>query len=122
MLVKRDGRAVLMQPKCNPTGGGVLDEALALHDVREFVARAQLADGMWDPNGYYLNNPAYKQLGDEIHRTNAYQGSQNLGLACAKLVRNLATHNGTAKRDENEMLEELATLSRFARVIDSSTI
>jgi hypothetical protein len=238
----------------------MVDEALALHEVREFRARVQAADGMWDVHSHYLNSPTYKQLVEEIHkqlamikdiarefepeladridqgvnygsgyasaraaadeligilesagkrgaifevkgprlalssmhpwvhgaaaqlwddeyhreavtaaasaifdtylpakvqmpkgtqpdamlgkafkgespflnipefeapghdRTNAYEGAQNLGLACAKLVRNLATHNGTALREENELLEELAMLSRFARIVDSSTV
>jgi hypothetical protein len=68
----------------------------------------------------FLNNPGFETPGQD--RTNAYEGAQNLDLACAKLVRNLATHNGTAPRDENELLEELAMLSRFARIIDSSTV
>jgi len=237
----------------------MVDEALALHEVREFCARVQTADGMWDAHSYYLNNPAYKGLVEEIHkqlplirdiareyeegladridhgvnygsgfgsaiaatnellgiletadrraailgvkgprlalsamhpwvygataqlwddgyhreavaaaasaifdlylpdkvqmpkgsrpddmigkafkgatpfleipgfsapgqdRTNAYQGAQYLGLACAKLVRNLGTHNVTMAGDEDALLEELAMLSRFARIVDSST-
>jgi hypothetical protein len=54
--------------------------------------------------------------------TNAYQGAKYLGLACSKLVRNLGTHNVTSPGDENELLEELAMLSRFARIIDASTL
>jgi hypothetical protein len=50
--------------------------------------------------------------------TNAYQGAKFLGLSCAKLVRNLGTHNVTAGADENVLLEELAMLSRFARLVD----
>jgi hypothetical protein len=53
--------------------------------------------------------------------TNVYQGTKYLGLACAKLVRNLGTHNVTSQGDEDELLEELAMLSRFARIVDSST-
>ena len=238
----------------------MVDEALALHEVREFRGRVQTADGMWDAHDYYLNNPAYKQIVEEIHkqlpmikgiarefepdladridrginygtgygsaaaatnellgiietadrraaifgvkgpklaaanvhpwvwgvaahlwddghhreavskaasaifdvylpakvqmpkgtqpdamigkafsgaapfleipgfstpgqdRTNAYEGTRYLGLACAKLVRNLGTHNVTAAGDEDELLEELAMLSRFARIVDSSTV
>ncbi len=61
----------------------------------------------------FLNIPGFETPGHD--RTNAYQGARDLGLACAKLVRNLATHNGAASRDENELLEELAMLSRFAQ-------
>jgi hypothetical protein len=68
----------------------------------------------------FLNIPGCSTPGQD--RTNAYEGSQNLGLACAKLVRNLATHNVTAPGDEDVLLEELAMLSRFARIIDSSTV
>ena len=68
----------------------------------------------------FLNIPGFEDPGHD--RTNAYQGAQNLGLACAKLVRNLTTHNGTAARDEKELIEELAMLSRFARIVDSSTV
>ena len=58
-----------------------------------------------------LNIPAYPDPGED--RRNAYQGAQNLGLACAKLVRNLSTHGGTTERDGTVLLEELAMLSRF---------
>lgn len=54
--------------------------------------------------------------------TNVYQGAKHLGLACAKLVRNLGTHNVTAAGNKDELLEDLALLSRFARIIDSSSI
>ena len=50
---------------------------------------------------------------------NAQQGAQNLGLACGKLVRNLSAHTVT-EHPENEALEELAMLSRFARLVTSS--
>ena len=66
----------------------------------------------------FLEIPGFEEAGQD--RTNAYQGTQHLGLACAKLVRNLATHNVTVKRDENEILEELAMLSRFARIVVAS--
>lgn len=68
----------------------------------------------------FLNILGFETPGHD--RTNAYQGARDLGLACAKLVRNLATHNGATPRDENELLEELAMLSRFARLVDSSTL
>jgi hypothetical protein len=45
-----------MQPKCNPDGFIMLDEALALHEVQQFRGRVQTADGMWDAYGHYLNN------------------------------------------------------------------
>jgi len=68
----------------------------------------------------FLNIPGFATPGQD--RTNAYDGASNLGLACSKLVRNLATHNVTAPGDEDELLEELAMLSRFARIVDSSTV
>jgi hypothetical protein len=68
----------------------------------------------------FLNIPGFENPGHD--RTNAYEGAQALGLACAKLVRNLTVHNGTAQRDEDELLEELAMLSRFARIVYSSTV
>ena len=55
-------------------------------------------------------------------RTNTYQGAMHLGLACAKLVRNLGTHNVASPGDEAVLLEELAMLSRFARLVDSATL
>jgi hypothetical protein len=54
--------------------------------------------------------------------TNVYQGAKFLGLACIKLVRNLATHRGSASPTEDVLLEELAMLSRFARLVDESTV
>ena len=53
---------------------------------------------------------------------NAYQGAMHLGFSCAKLVRNLGTHHVTAPADEDILLEELAMLSRFARLVDSATL
>ncbi len=53
--------------------------------------------------------------------SNAQQGAQNLGLACAKLVRNLSVHSSD-EPDEQEALEELAMLSRFARLVDGSDV
>ena len=55
---------------------------------------------------------------DEDDLTNAYQGAQYLGLSCYKLVRNLRTHNQADEVDEAVLLEELAMLSRFARLIE----
>ena len=52
---------------------------------------------------------------------NVHQGAQNLGLSCAKLVRNLSSHT-TEEHDDNEALEELAMLSRFSRLITSSRL
>ncbi len=52
--------------------------------------------------------------------TNAHQGAQNLGLACSKLVRNLRTHSATEEAAEDVLLEELAMLSRFARLVDEA--
>lgn len=53
---------------------------------------------------------------------NAYQGAMHLGLSCAKLVRNLGTHHVTAPGDEDVLLEELAMLSRFARLVDAADL
>jgi hypothetical protein len=66
----------------------------------------------------FLKIPGVPATGPD--RTNAYEGAQHLGLSCISLVRNLRTHNfpGT----EEEFLEELAMLSRFARIVDSSTL
>jgi hypothetical protein len=53
--------------------------------------------------------------------SNAQQGAQSLGLACAKLVRNLSVHSSDEPHEE-EALEELAMLSRFARLVDGSDV
>ena len=58
--------------------------------------------------------------GTEDYR-NVQQGAQHLGLACAKLVRNLSAHT-VEDHDEDEALEELAMLSRFARLVNRSRI
>jgi Protein of unknown function (Hypoth_ymh) len=52
--------------------------------------------------------------------TNTYRGAANLGRACSKLVRNLRTH--ATPGDEPVLLEELAMLSRFARLVDEGTL
>lgn len=56
---------------------------------------------------------------------NTYQGAQHLGLACAKLVRNIRTHEGAVQsspEDQSVLLEELAILSRFARLVQDATL
>jgi hypothetical protein len=68
--------------------------------------------------GAALRIPGFDKEGED--QRNAYQGAQNLGMACSKLVRNLTTHNVTSRHDETELLEELAMLSRFARIVDSA--
>jgi hypothetical protein len=66
-----------------------------------------------------LRIPGYTDPSDDFQ--NAQQGAQNLGLACAKLVRNLSAHT-VVEHDENEALEELAMLSRFSRLVTSSRL
>ena len=46
--------------------------------------------------------------------TSQHEGAMYLGMACAQLIRNLATH-GT-EPDERTALEQLATLSLYARL------
>ena len=53
--------------------------------------------------------------------SNAHQGAQNLGLACAKAVRNLVVHT-TEPAEETEALEALAALSLFARWADAAAV
>ena len=53
--------------------------------------------------------------------TNAHEGAQHLGLACTKLVRNLGTHSVDEPEDQ-EALEELAMLSRFAHLCDDAAV
>ena len=49
------------------------------------------------------------------------EGARYLGMGCAQLIRNLATHIGT-QPDEQTALEQLATMSLFARLIDRATV
>jgi uncharacterized protein Ymh len=58
--------------------------------------------------------------GSEDYR-NSQKGAQNLGLACAKLVRNVSSHT-VEMHDEREAFEELAMLSRFARLVTDSDV
>ena len=48
---------------------------------------------------------------------NAYQAARRLGLASARLLK-LSTRGADIVREEVVQLEELAMLSRFARLID----
>jgi hypothetical protein len=82
-----------------------------------FSVEKMIADA-FDENDPQLLIPGFVK-GNQ-NWTNAYQGARNLGLACAKMVRNLGTHNVTNPGPQEVALEELAMLSRFARLIDSS--
>jgi hypothetical protein len=62
-----------------------------------------------------LKIPAYPTPGDD--QDNAYQAARRLGLACARLLK-LSTRGADIVREEVVQLEELAMLSRFARLID----
>lgn len=48
--------------------------------------------------------------------TSQHEGAMYLGMACAQLIRNLTTHG--AEPDEQTALEQLATLSLYARLAD----
>jgi hypothetical protein len=67
----------------------------------------------------FLKLPGFEAPGQD--RTNAYEGAQYLGLACVKLVRNLSIHNAMDPGEEPVLLEELAMLSRFARIVSEAT-
>ncbi len=51
--------------------------------------------------------------------TSQHEGAQFFGMGCAQLVRNLVTHG--AQPDEQTALEQLASLSLLARLIDRAT-
>jgi hypothetical protein len=48
--------------------------------------------------------------------TSQYEGGKSFGMGCAQLIRNLVTHG--AQPDEQTALEQLASLSLFARLVD----
>lgn len=48
--------------------------------------------------------------------TSQHEGAQFLGMGCAQLIRNLVTHG--AQPDEQTALEQLASLSLLARLVD----
>jgi uncharacterized protein Ymh len=48
--------------------------------------------------------------------TSQNEGARNFGMGCAQLIRNLVTHG--ARPDEQTALEQLASLSLLARLID----
>jgi hypothetical protein len=50
-----------------------------------------------------------------------HEGAGFFGMGCAQLIRNLATHVG-AQPDEQTALEELASLSGLARLIDQAKV
>jgi Protein of unknown function (Hypoth_ymh) len=49
--------------------------------------------------------------------TSQHEGARFFGMGCAQLIRNLATHVGS-QPDEQTALEQLASLSLFARLVD----
>ncbi len=51
--------------------------------------------------------------------TSQHEGAQLFGMGCAQLIRNLVTHG--AQPDEQTALEQLASLSLLARLIDLAT-
>jgi hypothetical protein len=74
----------------------------------------------FDETAPVLKIPGFTQ--GTQNRTNVYQGSKHLGLACAKLVRNIGTHTVASGGDPDVLIEELAMLSRFARIVEASTV
>jgi Protein of unknown function (Hypoth_ymh) len=50
--------------------------------------------------------------------TSQHEGAGFLGMGCAQAIRNLTTHG--AQPDEQTALEQLATLSLLARLIDKA--
>ena len=48
--------------------------------------------------------------------TSQHEGAQFVGMGCAQLIRNLVTHG--AQPDEQTALEQLASLSLYARLVD----
>jgi hypothetical protein len=53
--------------------------------------------------------------------TSRHEGAKAFGMGCAQLIRNLSTHN-SAQPDEQSALEQLATLSGLARLIDRAKV
>jgi hypothetical protein len=62
-----------------------------------------------------LKIPAYPTPGED--QDDAYQAASKLGAACAKLLR-LTDRITDVVRDDDVLFEELAMLSRFARLVD----
>jgi hypothetical protein len=52
--------------------------------------------------------------------TSQHEGAQFFGMGCAQLIRNLVTHG--AQPDEQTALEQLASLSLLARLIDRARV
>ena len=97
-----------------------LPTKLGLQQGAKGTSPEEMVGKAFDENAPLLVIPGYTK--GTRNWTNAYQGTKYLGLACAKLVRNLGTHNMTIAVDENVLLEELAMLSRFARIVDASAL
>jgi hypothetical protein len=53
--------------------------------------------------------------------TSQHEGARFFGMGCAQLIRNLATHDGM-KPDEQVALEQLASLSLLARLVDRAKV
>jgi len=52
--------------------------------------------------------------------TSQHEGAQYLGMGCAQLIRNLVTHG--AQPDEQGALEQLASLSLLARLVERAKV
>ncbi len=91
----------------------------------------KLVETGWEPERMVAafrpeNSPGEKRLRldgfpDPDDWRNAHRGAQDLGLAYVKLVRNIRTHN-IAEPEESVALEELAMLSRFARLVKDANV
>jgi len=75
----------------------------------------QLVNLAFGKNHRRLKIPAYPAPGED--QDNAYQAARKLGLVCGTLLK-LSMDGPDVVREEDTLLEELAMLSRFARLVD----
>lgn len=85
--------------------------------------RAKLVQETFSESAAAPGKPRLRVLGDPTSETvqSRQRGALQLGLACVSLIRNPASHEDT-ELDEQIALEQLATFSVFARVVDECQV
>jgi hypothetical protein len=90
---------------------------------RRDVSDTKLVQDTFSEQAPVPGKPRLRVQGDPTTETvqSRQRGALQLGLACVSLIRNPASHEDT-EFDEQIALEQLATLSVFARVVDECKV
>jgi len=90
---------------------------------RRDVSDTKLVQDTFSESAPAPGKPRLRVQGDSTTETvqSRQRGALQLGLACVSLIRNPASHEDT-ELDDQIALEQLATLSVFARVVDECRV